>query len=324
MVSPPTVGASRMCRIEPERRRGQEGDVGVPPRGPVLTPVDGEHLGVALDGGDHGVGRRHLAELAGEVGLHLGAQVLVGEEQHQVSAQRGPHLGHHVVARAGGTGRGPRTSAPMLGEIALMSRPVATSTRSIVPQRSTAATTRPVPGAARPTPHIVCAPAEQPAAPRRPLRPEIDAATRRGDDGEFGSARHSGGRGGGSGGGRPGVQVGRRCWWRRRRGRRRLRHHGDASKSRRGRARQRASRHRRAAVWAGAERRGRRPGIHEQPRGERHSDQRRVPVSNLTIAGVELRLRRRHRVRRPEGRHPHLRERHQRRRAASTAARSTP
>ena len=43
------------------------------------------------------MGRGHLAELAGEVGLDLGTQVLIGEEEHEVVRQGRPHLGHHGV-----------------------------------------------------------------------------------------------------------------------------------------------------------------------------------------------------------------------------------
>jgi hypothetical protein len=88
-----------MCRIDPRGGVCQEGDVGVPPRGPVLAAVDGQDLGVALERGDHRMGRGDLAELTGEVRLDLGTQVLVGEEQDEVVGQSGPHLGHHHVAQ---------------------------------------------------------------------------------------------------------------------------------------------------------------------------------------------------------------------------------
>ena len=46
---------------------------------------------------DHRVSRCDLSELAGEVGLLLGAQVLVRKKQHQVPAQSGAHLRHDCV-----------------------------------------------------------------------------------------------------------------------------------------------------------------------------------------------------------------------------------
>ena len=77
-------------------RRLQEGDVGVPPAGPVHLAVDGEHLAALVDGGQHGVGLRHGAELAGEGGLLLGRQGLVAEEDDVVGVERVPDGGHHL------------------------------------------------------------------------------------------------------------------------------------------------------------------------------------------------------------------------------------
>ena len=69
----------------------------------------------------------------------------------------------------------------------------------------------------------------------------------------------------------------------------------------------------RQRVGAGqAQRRERRPGVDEQPGRQRHVDQRGIPGVEPHVAGVELRVRGRHRIRGAEGRHPHLRQRHQR------------
>ena len=131
----------RLAHVQdrPERRGLQEGHVGVPPRGPVLAPVDVQDLGIALDRRDHRVRRRHLAELAGEVGLHVGGEVLAREEQHQVTAQRGAHLGHHVVAQ-----RTAQVETPHLGPDVGGDRPDVETCRqrhaSMVPQRGAATT----------------------------------------------------------------------------------------------------------------------------------------------------------------------------------------
>ena len=118
-----------------ERRRLEEGDVGVPPRGPVLSPVDVQDLGIALERRDHRVRRCHLPELTGEVGLDVGSEVLAGEEQHQMPTQRGTHLRHHVVAQGTARGRGPVSRPRCWASTALMSRPVVNVTPSMVPQR---------------------------------------------------------------------------------------------------------------------------------------------------------------------------------------------
>ena len=78
------------------RRRLQEGDVGVPPAGPVHLAVDGEHLAALVDGRQHGVGLRHDPELAGEGGLLVGRKGLVAEEDDVVGVQGVPHGRHHV------------------------------------------------------------------------------------------------------------------------------------------------------------------------------------------------------------------------------------
>ena len=72
----------------------RERHVGVPPAGPVHLAVDGQHLGALLDGGEHGVGLGHHTELAGEIGLLLGRERLVAEEDHVVRVQRLAHGGH--------------------------------------------------------------------------------------------------------------------------------------------------------------------------------------------------------------------------------------
>ncbi len=72
MVSPPTSGTVEHVEDRPERGRLEEGDVGVPPVGPVLAAVDGQHLGVLLDGRDDRVAFGDHAELAGEVRLLAG------------------------------------------------------------------------------------------------------------------------------------------------------------------------------------------------------------------------------------------------------------
>ena len=64
-----------------------EGHVGVPPTGPVLLTVDGQDVGVALDVLDDGVALGDLAELGGEVGLAVGSEVLVPEEDHVVAVE---------------------------------------------------------------------------------------------------------------------------------------------------------------------------------------------------------------------------------------------
>ena len=101
--------------------------------------------------------RGHLAELAGEVGLHVGGEVLAGEEQHQVPAQGATHFGHHGVAQ--GTAE---VEATHLGSDVGGDRPDVETRRqrhgSIVPQpRNGHNPSRPgVPaGSATPEPHIV-------------------------------------------------------------------------------------------------------------------------------------------------------------------------
>ncbi len=95
----PDCGCLAHVEDRSERRSLQERDVGMPPRSPVFAPVDGQDFGTPLQRRDHGVRRGHLAELPGEVGLHLGSEILVGEEQHQVPAQRATHLGDDVVTQ---------------------------------------------------------------------------------------------------------------------------------------------------------------------------------------------------------------------------------
>ena len=82
-------------------RRLQEGHVGVPPAGPVDLAVDGEHLGALVDGGQHGVRLGDGAELAGEVGLLLGRQRLVPEEDDVMRVQRVADGRHHLGRERG-------------------------------------------------------------------------------------------------------------------------------------------------------------------------------------------------------------------------------
>ena len=69
-------------------RRLQECDVGVPPTRTVHLAVDGEDLGALVDGGQHRVRLGDGAELAGEVGLLLGGQGLLPEEDDVMGVQR--------------------------------------------------------------------------------------------------------------------------------------------------------------------------------------------------------------------------------------------
>ena len=73
-----------------------------------------------------------------------------------------------------------------------------------------------------------------------------------------------------------------------------------------------------------AERRGGGPGVDEHPGGDGHLDQRRLPGVEPDVAGVELRLRRRHRVQRRRRRPSTPSSTPSTTPAASTAARSTP
>ncbi len=77
----------------PERRGLEKGHIGVPPAGPVLSAVDGQHLGAPLDGWDHRVAFGDLAELSGEVGLLGGGELLVAEEDHVVGVERPADIG---------------------------------------------------------------------------------------------------------------------------------------------------------------------------------------------------------------------------------------
>jgi hypothetical protein len=80
-----------------ERRGLKEGDIGVPPAGPVVTPVDGEHFRVLVDGGNDRVPFGDHAELPGEVGLLVRGEFLVAEEDDVVGVEGPTDLGDHGV-----------------------------------------------------------------------------------------------------------------------------------------------------------------------------------------------------------------------------------
>ena len=96
------VGDLEHVEDRPEGRGVEEGHVGVPPVGPVLLAVDGQHLGVALDVLDHRVALGDHPELPGEVGLLLGGELLVPEEDHVVAVEGGPHGRHRLLAQRPG------------------------------------------------------------------------------------------------------------------------------------------------------------------------------------------------------------------------------
>ena len=136
------------------RRRLQEGDVGVPPAGPVHLAVDGEHLAALLDGGQHGVGLGHDAELAGECGLLVGGEGLVAEEDDVVGVQRVADARPLPRAPAGARCPRPEISAPMVGGEGVDAEGGGEGHGPIVPEPASVASTRPrdppVSGSTRP------------------------------------------------------------------------------------------------------------------------------------------------------------------------------
>ena len=96
------LGAGEHGEDRAERRGLEEGDVGVPPAGPVLAAVDGQDLGVALDRRAARVPLGELAELAAEGGLLVVGEFLVAEEHDVVGVEGVPDGGHGgVVERPG-------------------------------------------------------------------------------------------------------------------------------------------------------------------------------------------------------------------------------
>ena len=92
------VGALEHVEDRPEGRLLEEGDVGVPPAGPVDAPVDGQHVRVLGEGRDDRMAFGHRPELRGELGLLGGGEVLVAEEDHVMGVEGLPDLGHHRLA----------------------------------------------------------------------------------------------------------------------------------------------------------------------------------------------------------------------------------
>ena len=105
-VSPPYGGTSSACRIERERRLGQEREVGVPEAAERVALAllglahDRDHLGVIGDRLDE----RHRAvrtEPAAERDLPVGREVLAAEEDDLVVEDGAADLGDHVVVEVG-------------------------------------------------------------------------------------------------------------------------------------------------------------------------------------------------------------------------------
>ena len=92
------VGAVEHVEDRPEGRLLEEGDVGMPPAGPVDAPVDGQHVRMLGQGRDDRMALGHRPELRGELGLLGGGEVLVAEEDHVMGVQGLPDLGHHRLA----------------------------------------------------------------------------------------------------------------------------------------------------------------------------------------------------------------------------------
>ena len=158
----------------------QEGDVGVPPAGPVHLAVDGQHLAALVDGGQHGVRLGDGAELAGEVGLLLGRQRLVAEEDDVMGVQRVADAPPPPRGPAAAEMSTPEISAPMVGERGWTLTEVARVTAQLLPERPAAPPSRHATGRSRGPPTL--APrhrARRPTAigPRREKGPSMSDDT---------------------------------------------------------------------------------------------------------------------------------------------------
>ena len=134
MVSPPTAGASRMWRIEPSGGVWRKVTSVCHHEARSSRPSMGRTSGLPSSDGITGWAGRHLAELPGEVGLDVGAR---GPGRGRTAPGARPSAARTSATTASPSGRlrsRPCTSAPMTGEIALMSSPVVSAMASIVPQ----------------------------------------------------------------------------------------------------------------------------------------------------------------------------------------------